>query len=428
MNFKLIVRIFTFLMVFAAFSGIKASGRKNTATSNPDRIVLNLAQNAATSIAVTWRTDTTIPEGYCELQVLTGGAINPENSISFKAKTNWVKYEYEGEPTIEANQHSYVFTDLIPGKKYLYRVGTIGHWSEWFEFQMPSNDNRGFSFIYFGDAQNDIKSQWSRVVRKAYKTVPDCSFMLYGGDIINRAGRDLEWNEWFYAGDFIFASVPQVLTPGNHDYNDLQLDPHWKNQFTQPGNGPASLKGTCFYVDYKNLKIISIDSATESELEDENGDNLKSQKIWLDSILSANTKQWIIVTTHLPFYSTKESRDNPQLRKHFQPILEKHKVDLVLTGHDHAYGRGIASDNINEKPTIVYVVSVSGPKMYESGGKDWMQFNGIQKQLFQKINIIGNELHFTAYSADGEWFDQFLLKKNKNGKNRFIERNNNAGK
>jgi hypothetical protein len=395
---------------------------------HPDRIILNLTQDAATSMAVTWRTDATITESICELQIITGGKINPENTKSFKAKTTAVKYEFEGEPTIEANQHSYIITDLIPGKKYLYRVGSVGYWSEWFEFRQPSSDNNRFSFVYFGDPQNDIKSQWSRVVRKAYNTVPDCSFMLYGGDIINKAGRDLEWNEWFDAGSYIYASVPQVLTPGNHDYDDLQIDPHWKHQFTQPGNGPKEVKGTCFFIDYKNLKIISIDSAVESELEDENGVALKSQKLWLDSILSVNTKDWVIVTTHLPFYSPKESRDNPQVRKNFQPILEKHGIDMVLTGHDHSYARGIASDNAGEKPAIVYVVSVSGPKLYEAGNKSWMQFKGGNLQLFQEITIEGNKLNFKAYTAVGELFDQFYLEKNKNGKNKFVELNKNARK
>ncbi len=285
MNFKLTIRIFTVLLLCFAFSVKSTANLKNAATPVPDRIILNLAQDASTSMAVTWRTDATVSEGFCELQVLTGGRINPENTKSFKAKTSTVKYEYEGEPTIEANQHSHVFTDLIPGQKYLYRVGVTGNWSEWLEFQIPSADNDSFSFVYFGDPQTDIKSQWSRVVRKAYNHVPDCAFMLYGGDIINRAGRDSEWQDWFEAGSYIFGSVPQVLTPGNHDYDDLQLDLHWKYQFTQPANGPKEVKGTCFFVDYKNLKIISIDSAVESELEDENGDAFKSQKLWLDSRL-----------------------------------------------------------------------------------------------------------------------------------------------
>lgn len=423
-----ILSIAVFLPMFMLYFINLTFGQENFPSQFPDRIILNPTQNSSTGVAVTWRTDTTVHEGFCELQILTGSKINPENTRTFKAKTTAVKYVYEGEPAIEANQHSHVFTDLIPGKQYLYRVGSAGYWSEWFEFRQPSNDDGAFSFVYFGDPQTDIKSQWSRVVRKAYKTVPECSFMLYGGDIINRAGRDTEWHGWFDAGSFIFASVPQVLTPGNHDYNDLQIDPHWIYQFTQPDNGPREVKGTCFFIDYKNLKIISIDSAVESELDDENGAALKSQKLWLDSILTLNTKEWVIVTTHLPFYSPKESRDNPQLRKHFQPILEKHKVDLVLTGHDHSYARGTASDNNAVKPSVIYVVSVSGPKLYEPGDKKWMKVKGGNMQLFQEITIKSNYLNFKAYTAEGVIFDQFSIKKDKNGKSRFKEMNKNATK
>jgi hypothetical protein len=412
-----------FFVVIVLFGSNIAAGQVNLPSKNPDRIILNMTQDALTGVAVTWRTDSSVSDGFCELQELTGSRINTANTLTFKAKTTSVKYEYEGEPSIDANQHSCVLTGINPGKKYLYRVGFEGNKSEWFEFGLPGNDAGRFSFVYFGDPQTDIKSQWSRVVRKAYNTVPDCSFMLYGGDIINRAGRDIEWDEWFEAGSFIFASVPQVLTPGNHDYNDLKIDPHWNYQFTQPGNGPKEVKGTCFFIDYKNLKIVSIDSAVESELEDENGAALKSQKFWLDSILTINTKKWVIVTTHLPFYSPKESRDNPQIRKNFQPILEKHKVDLVLTGHDHSYARGTASDNAAVKPEVMYVVSVSGPKLYEPGDKSWMQFKGGNLQLFQVITIDGDKLDFKAYTAGGVLFDQFAIKKNKSGKVKFTELN-----
>lgn len=420
------LRFLNILILFVAILTYAATAQKNAATQYPDRIILNLTQNSSSSIAVTWRTNVAVSEGLCELHPVAGGRIDNEKVKSFKAKTTTVEYEYEGEPAIDANQHSCVFTDLAPGEKYLYRVGGNNIWSEWLEFQIPSEYDKPFTFIYFGDPQTDIKSQWSRVVRKAYNVVPDCAFMLYGGDIINRAGRDLEWDEWFHAGSFIYGTVPQVMTPGNHDYDDLQLDPHWKYQFTQPENGPNEVKETCFFVDYKNLKIISIDSATESELEDENGKALKSQKVWLDSILSVNTKEWVVLTTHLPFYSPKQSRDNALLRKNFQPIIEKYGVDLVLTGHDHSYGRGSATDNPSQKSSVVYVVSVSGPKQYEAGDKAWMQVKGSNMQLFQQITIDGNQLNYKAITAEGKLFDQFSLKKNNKGNTKFIEMNKNA--
>lgn len=393
----------------------------NAPSAFPDRVVLNLTENPSASVAVTWRTDITIREGFCELQPVPQGPVKKEDSKTFRAGTTTVNYEYGDEPVINANQHSLVLNDLVPGNKYIYRVGTGEYWSEWFEFQTPSADDNNFSFIYFGDPQNDLKSQWSRVIRAAYRQAPDCSFMLYCGDLINRAGRDLEWHEWFQAGSFIYGMVPQVMTPGNHDYDDLLLDPHWNAQFTHPANGPKGLEGTCFVIDYLNLRLISIDSAIDSELENEYGYPMQAQKAWLDSVLQTSTKEWVIVTTHLPFYSPKENRDNKHLRENFQPILEKYKVDLVLSGHDHSYGRGRATDNLQNDHKVMYVVSVSGPKMYEPGDKKWMEHSGAFKQLYQVISIENNELLYKSYTADGGFFDRFSIKKKKNGKIKFTK-------
>lgn len=404
-NKKLVIIV---LMTFV--STIFLIAQVNIPSVYPDRVVLNLTEEPSTSIAVTWRTDVTITEGFCELQPATEGPVKVEDTKTFRAKTTTMYYEYRDEPVIEANQHSFVFTGLTPGEQYMYRVGAGDYWSEWYDFKMPSTDGK-FSFIYLGDPQSDLKSQWSRVVRAAYLHDPDCGFILYGGDLINRAGRDLEWHEWFHAGSFIFSMVPQAMTPGNHDYSNRVLDPHWNSQFTQPMNGPEGLEGTCYVIDYKNLRLISIDSGADSELRAEDGKKLEAQKVWLDSVLRANTKEWVIVTTHVPFYSPKENRDNKHLRDNFQSILEKHKVDMVLSGHDHSYGRGRYTDNPGNGHQVMYVVSVSGPKMYDAGDKDWMEHSGAYKQLYQVITIENNELLYESYTVDGKLFDRFVLEK-----------------
>jgi hypothetical protein len=121
----------------------------------------------------------------------------------------------------------------------------------------------------------------------------------------------------------------------------------------------------------------------------------------------------------LPFYSPKQNRDNEHIRKHFQPILEKYNVDLVLTGHDHSYARGRASDNPQEKHPIMYVVSVSGPKLSDVGDKEWMEFSGEHKQLYQIITIDSNKLNYESYAGNGSLFDRFSIKKSSIGKNKF---------
>jgi len=400
---KIKITALTFLI-----STIAIIAQINSPSVYPDRVILNLTESPSTSVAVTWRTDVSVLEGYCELQPASDGPVKRENSKTFKAKTTFTNHIYGEEPAIKANQHSYVFTNLTPDEKYLYRVGSDEYWSEWYEFKTPAKEGK-FSFIYLGDSQSDLKSQWSRVIRSAYRHAPESEFILTSGDLINRAGRDLEWHEWFYAGSFIYSMMPQVMTPGNHEYKDMVLDPHWNTQFTLPANGPKGLEGTSFVVDYNNMKLIIIDSAVESELRYKDGNKLETQKVWLDSVLQSNTKEWVIVSTHLPFYSPKENRDNKHLRDNFQPILEKYKVDLVLSGHDHSYGRGKYTDNPDNNHKVMYVVSVSGPKMYEAGDKDWMERSGAFKQLYQIISIEDNVLKLESFTTDGKLFDSFTM-------------------
>lgn len=402
-NQKIKFTVLTFLI-----STVAIFAQINSPSVYPDRVILNLTESPSTSVAVTWRTDLSVSEGYCELQPATDGPVKKENSSTFKAITTFTNHIYGEEPVIKANQHSFVFTDLKPDEKYIYRVGSGEYWSEWFEFKTPAVDGK-FSFIYMGDPQSDLKSQWSRVIRSAYRHSPESEFILCSGDLINRAGRDLEWHEWFHAGSFIFSMMPQVMTPGNHEYKSMVLDPHWNTQFTLPTNGPKGLEGTSFVVDHNNMKLIIIDSAVESELKYKKGTMLQAQKVWLDSVLQTNTKEWVVVSTHVPFYSPKENRDNKYLRDNFQPILEKYKVDLVLSGHDHSYGRGRYTDNPDNNHKVMYVVSVSGPKMYEAGDKDWMERSGAYQQLYQIITIDKNVLQFESYTTNGKLFDTFTL-------------------
>lgn len=390
----------------------------------PDRIILNLTENPETSVAVNWRTDTTKSTGEVEVAISTVSTQFLKNVRKIPAVTQFLKTKHEKEPTVAAHYHSAVIDGLQPGKVYVYRVGKGDHWSEWFQIKMPDSSREGLSFLYFGDAQNDVKSMWSRVIREAYKTLPQVDFMLHAGDLINRHDRDIEWGEWFQAGSYIHATVPSVMTPGNHEYRNVVLSPQWRPQFNLPANGPKGLEETCYQINYPNLKIISLDA----EQIDESPYFEEKQARWLDSVLVHDPRKWTAVTLHYPFYSTKPNRDNVRLRERFKPILDKHKIDIVLQGHDHAYGRGMIRNmptggKVKEKASgTVYVVSVAGPKMYELSADPWMDRRAGNTQLFQVITIKNNQLTYRAFSATGELYDAFDLKKRGNKTNKLINK------
>lgn len=388
----------------------------------PDRIILNLTEDPTTSIAVNWRTSLNITEGFIEYGKATHGPEFRKKPNSIKAVTERLEVTREGEPVVKANYHGAIIKNLEPGEKYVYRVGTGTAWSEWFQFSMPGTDS-AISFVYFGDAQNDVKSMWSRIIREAYHTMPKMDFLLHAGDLINRHDRDLEWGEWFHAGGFIHAQIPSVMTPGNHEYKDVKLSPQWQPQFNLPKNGVPGLEETCYEINYPELKVISLDA----EQIDESVYYRKAQAEWLDSVLTYNPKKWTVITFHYPIYSTKPNRDNVKLRDTFKPIFDKHKVDLVLQGHDHAYGRGTANNvstgaSVREKNSgTMYVVSVSGPKMYDMTYEDsWMQRKAENTQLFQVITVTEDLVHYKAFTGRGDLYDSFILKKNGSEPNSII--------
>ncbi|NND31872.1 MAG: metallophosphoesterase family protein [Saprospiraceae bacterium] len=380
-------------------------------TEYPDHIILNLTADPLASVMVNWRTKASISNGSVQISEATPGPEFRKDIRTIQAISKGFENKYRAEPEIKCYYHSALMDELTPGRKYTYRVGIDTFWSEWFQFNVPNPKRDPLTFIYFGDAQNEVKSMWSRVIREAFRTMPSVDFMLHAGDLINRYNRDLEWSEWFSAGGFINAMVPSIMTPGNHEYRNLQLSPHWKPQFALPTNGPSGLEETCYLIPYPHLNVISLDA----EHIDEGTEFKQKQMIWLDSILSNHPKIWTIVTLHYPLYSTKPARDNREVREALKPIFDKYQVDLVLQGHDHAYGRGLVKNKLSgvsrqdRKSGTVYVVSVSGPKMYSLEPKVWIDRKAINTQLFQVISVSEEKLEYKAYTANGSLYDAFEL-------------------
>lgn len=479
----------------------------------PDRIVLTWAGDPATSQAVTWRTDLSVTRALAEI------APALENGRNLKPAAVAARTEPFTSDLGAAHYHSVSFTGLTPDTLYAYRVGDGVNWSEWFHFRTASLTPRKFSFVYFGDAQNDIRTHWSRVFREAFREAPRAAFTLHAGDLINNANRDAQWGEWFGAPAWVNGTIPVVPTPGNHEYFadgagpeterrwrtkagaeivvNLTLEPaaagirrvtartadgrtavvtldarekitavdagftsltgfaeaevvgltretapikdriaqpgvrtvsrHWRPQFTLPEHGPAGLAETCYYFDYQGARIVLLNS-NERQAE---------QVAWLREVLANNPQRWTVLAFHHPIFSPAKERDNPALREAWKPLIDEFKVDLVLTGHDHTYARSgdtttvqrVGTRNLAKgynqvyDPAIgtVYVVSVSGPKMYDLNSDEWAVRTAEDTQLFQIITIDGDELRYEARTAVNRLYDAFTLKKRPGQPNQLIE-------
>ncbi|MEO6284017.1 MAG: metallophosphoesterase family protein [Dyadobacter sp.] len=412
--------IFTLILLLPCCSVYSQDNKTYPASVFPDRIILGYKGNPAISQAVNWRTDSTITNAVAAISEADPSPDFQPHAKIIKALTQPTILDGKTVLYYEVN-----FTDLKPATQYAYRVGNGKQWSEWFHFKTASDKPEPLSFVYFGDAQNDIRSLWSRVVRGAYSNIPKANFLIHAGDLINRSNSDYEWGEWFEAGGWINGMVPNLAAPGNHEYftdsdKKEKVSKHWRPQFALPENGPAGLEETAYYIDYQGSRFIFLNSeeATIGRKE------LDKQADWFEQVVKENPNRWTIVVHHHPIFSTKKGRDNDEWRDKMEPLYRKHKVDIVLQGHDHTYGRGINMPvgQSRKKPDgPIYVVSVSGPKQYDIGLQNWMDRAASNTQLYQVITVDQNKLAFKAFTVNGDLYDAFDLNKDKAGRNTLVE-------
>jgi acid phosphatase type 7 len=382
-------------------------------TDIPERIILNLTAAPATSQAVTWRTRRPVVAPRAQIVPASGSASFDENARSVDARSQTVTLDH-GRSVV---QLTVVFEDLAPDTVYAYRVGAEGAWSEWNQFKTASRGPAPFSFVYFGDPQEEILSKCSRVFRAAYKQAPDADFWHFVGDLVDHGDQDGEWGELFDALGWVPRTTPMILLPGNHEYPDkrfvkgadYQLCNLWRPHFTLPENGPAGLEETVYTIDYQGVRLVMLNG----------NERLEDQARWLERVLSANPQPWTVVAIHQPMYSTGKYRNNPTLQDLFVPIFDKYRVDLVLQGHDHTYSRTAKLKNGTRDETgTVYVVSVSGPKSYPVNPRyqALMEKSGTGRQLFQVIRVTPKRLTYRSYDAAGTLYDTLVLEKDDAGK------------
>ncbi|MET0190442.1 MAG: Ig-like domain repeat protein [Pseudonocardia sediminis] len=393
----------------------------------PDRVILTPTATPAVSQSVSWRTSTSAGAPRLQLAVAVPGVVTAERTVEATTTTFRTDLGYD------VAHHSATITDLKAATTYVYRVGDGDTWSEWAEFTTAAATAEPFSFIMQGDAQNDIKSYVSRTFRAATEARPYARAVLHAGDLIDTDISDAEWGQWFEAAGYANGGMNVIAAAGNHEYYPgPTLSRHWGAQFEYPGNGPATdervtqlYDENVYYTDYQGVRFIALNSNFPGDTA-----AMAAQTAWLEDVLKNNPNQWTVATFHHPVFSVTSGRDNAALRQAWLPLFEKYDVDIVMQGHDHAYGRGnlraneagLPADATKDKSHTgpVYLVSVAGPKYYVPDPPDsnnWvtngahLRVVGRDTQLYQLVDVKAGEMHVETWDVAGNLVDAFTIAK-----------------
>lgn len=384
------------------------------AGESPHNIVLTMAEDPSTSISINWRTAATVKDGAVQYRELTArdAGINEKNAYH----VDLMIPELINDPL---TRHFYADLDhLKPNTAYLYRVGSksTGKWSPYYKFVTAPVFGAPFSFISMGDIQTDYSLLW-QMLSTIQSRHSDIKFYLFSGDMVGDGENRNQWDLMLNTADTLFAGKPTAVAMGNHDshyVNDETQTLIFAEYFHQPHNGPWDLPiHHAYSFTYSNAYFIVLNT----------NDDTEQQTFWLKAQLAqarANSYQWLIVMFHHPVYTMHQRRTYTDLQEQWAPLFDEYGVDLVLTGHDHAYMRTAALKNHKPAPEgetgTIYVINNSSDKHYSPKKLPQTLVELKDTPLYIKIDCGTTEegrvfLRYRAIDLEGRVHDEFRLEK-----------------
>lgn len=182
------------------------------------------------------------------------------------------------------------------------------------------------------------------------------------------------------------ARVPFYATLGNHD------------KAVNHSYAPWNMEGRRYYTfAIKNVRFFALDSNRPD----------RAELAWVDEALRRSNEEWKICYFHHPLYSNgvKHGPDL-ELRVMLEPILARHGVDVVFSGHDHVYER------LSPQKGITYFVTGPGgqevrtlrPSPATAAAFD-------REQTFIAVEVHGAEMFFQTVSRSGMTVDAGGIRK-----------------
>ena len=383
------------------------------AGGQPDHITLTWLQNPQTTQTITWRTDSSISGGQVRLSPNSARQTSQYQLIQAVTKPLQVN-------TGEMNLHSATLTGLKPGSSYSYQVGYGSTWSHIHQFRTAPLLEEPFKFLIMGDSQSIDYDVWRTTLRQAAQSNPDAAFFVSMGDLVDVGQDYTEWEAWFAATAGVMESLPILPIVGNHEcytpQRHFSRPEYFTAQFNLPQNGPSDLAGQVYSFDYGDVHLVILDSQAGEQARFL-PDMLEQQRLWLEADLAATTKRWKLVFMHRPIYGNKTDGIHTNLRRVFEPVFDRHRVDVVFTAHDHVYAHsgpfydgGPLTDA--QSGTLHVATGRTGTKTYSTvAEKPWNNrfFNPVNQPIFLSVTVDGATLRIGVFGQNGELLDSWEL-------------------
>ena len=343
-----------------------------------------------TSKTITWLS---IPSDLPAKMLLAKDADGESAFVEYTGVTQSLNYPAS---TYVIKGNKVTVTGLEPGTTYIYKVGDGTNWSSIRRFTTTKTTDK-FSFVTFGDHQLTSSDQLGMLLA-AGNTLGGMNikpfFLLNVGDnpdTDDNYGHLLQYNSLMDQRPDM-ANINLVATYGNHEYmggpNNIKFLNGAQSAAASPSYNVNRVGTGSSYSIYGNLIAFALDW--------EGGGNSQTEQAkWIDEVLTAHPDiTWKIVTLHYPIWP---SASTPGSQAAFDPIFEKHGVNIVFCGHGHTYRRALVKNksvvtNLGPSANYTDVNSKDGVLHWELGGIRPSD-GASQKWTFAEVD--GRKIKFT---------------------------------
>ena len=134
----------------------------------------------------------------------------------------------------------------------------------------------------------------------------------------------------------------------------------------------------------------------------------RPQLAWIEDALERATEPWKIVYFHHPIYSDGDRHgSNVEMRVLLEPLLVRHGVAVVLSGHEHIYERTVPQKG------ITYFVEGSSGQLRKGGvtPSALTAASFADDRTFMLVEVSGDQLFFQTISRTGRIVDSGVIER-----------------
>jgi predicted phosphodiesterase len=252
------------------------------------------------------------------------------------------------------------------------------------DIQLPL-ESKSVRFAVIGDSGTGQHDQYEVAEKmELYREKVNFDFVIMLGDNIYGGHRPDDFRQKFEVPyhPLLDAGVKFYAALGNHD------DPNNERLYK-----PFNMGGQRYYTFKKgDVEFFVLDSNYMDP----------AQLIWLEQNLQKSKAKWKIAYFHHPLYSNGRTHGpDLDLRSQLVPLFRRYGVNVVFSGHEHAYER------LKPQDSIYYFILGNSGKLV---AHDFRSSEGMEKGFdtdrgFMLVEITGDKLYFQAISRAGRTID-----------------------